>query len=201
MTYRITAVLVLFLCSAVTPFAHGQSRSPLLASAEREARLLVPELASRHASTEDPQNINAPLARVQRSDDWHAVLGLKQGTRVRVTFRQGPAVTGRVITVGQTTISTDKGVFVRNEVVQISRARFSQGLGVVSYMGLGALAGGVGGYIAAASSYDCHGCGERRLATVMGLIGGVFVGGMGGFVVGEVVHHQPEKVIYSRSQP
>lgn len=201
MTRAIGAVLVVSLCSAVTLSGQDQKPSSLRASAERAAIRLASEFAATDVSFEVSANVSAPLTRAQRSDDWGAVQALKQGTRVRVVPRQGIAVTGKVTAVGPTAVSTDSGAFLRDEIAQIYRARFSQSLGVLSYVGLGALAGGVTGYVAGNASYDCLGCGEQRLAASLGLIGGSFLGGMGGFITGEVVHHLPEHIIYSRGQP
>ena len=162
---------------------------------------LASALATTVVAVDESVDAAAPVPQAPPADGWSAVQALQPGTRVRVRSAQGPGVTGKVISVSDAGIATDRGTFLRDEIIEISRARRSQSLNVVSYMGLGALAGGVAGYLAGSASYDCHGCGEQRLANVMGSIGGLFVGGMGGFIVGEVVHHLPERTIYTRRQP
>jgi len=173
--------------------------SPLRASIEHAARHHAVDLAVTDMTARPPWTLAAPEAQAPASDAWDSVLRLEQGTGVRVVSRQGRSVTGKVVAVTESGLSTDRGAFLRDEIARVSRTRGSQALSVWAYAGLGTLAGSVAGYIAGSSSGDCHGCGEQRLAAVSGGIGGAFFGGMGGYILGEVVHHLPEKVVYLRN--
>jgi uncharacterized protein YcfJ len=201
MTRGIASVLALILCSAATSFAEDRPPRSLRASGEREVARLASEWAAKVVAVEQSASVAVPVPQARQANDWGAVQALAPGTRVRVRSVRGPWVTGKVISVSDTGLATDRGTFLRDEIIEINRARPSQSLNVVSYMGLGALVGGVAGYLAGSASYDCQDCGEQRLATAMGSIGGLFLGGMGGVIVGEVVHHLPERTIYRRTGP
>jgi len=194
---RFVALTVAGLLVPLSAFSGQQPVSPLRAAIQREARRHAADLVVTTATATPTRALAAAAAQAQGADGWDAVLQLQPGTRVRVVARQGRSVRGTVVVVSESGLSTDQGAFLRDEIVRIYRARAPQRLSVAAYTGIGALAGAVTGYVAGATSYDCRGCGEQRLATVMGTIGGVFLGGMGGYIIGEVVHHRREEVVYS----
>ena len=195
MTHGIDAVLVVFLCSGVALFAQDARPSSLRASIDREARLLAPQLSAKDASFKDSTNIKAPLVRAQRSDDWGAVRGLKQGTRVQVISRQGPAVTGRVIDVSETGISTDRGAFLRDEVVAVYQDhRFT----TKQWVGIGALTGAATGLaIGVVANSRCRkNCELAGLGILFGPPLGALYGSFSGLFLGGIANRNPPRVIY-----
>lgn len=140
-----------------------------------------------------------------RTDDWGVVVRLAEGTRVRVTTRQGQDVNGRVAAVNQDTVQVGlrwgrTKTLPRDEVVAV---RLGHRVTVAQHTGLGSLLGGLAGVlIGSAAACDSNVCGgEGGLAVAGGLVSGIFMGALGGFVVGEAVHARPGRLIYATAPP
>jgi hypothetical protein len=195
MSKVIHVVLALFLCSGVTLVAQDRTPGFLGASVDREARLLAVELSARDLPSEDSTAVKAPLAQAQRSDDWSAVRGLNQGTRVQVMSRQGQTVTGRVIDVSQTAISTDRGTFLRDEVLAVYQARRYT---TKQWVGIGAVVGaGAGLAVGAIADSRCRqrNC-DLELGTTFGPILGGLYGSLSGLFLGGITNRNPPRLIY-----
>jgi len=141
-----------------------------------------------------PLRASIERASTQRSGDWSAVQRLRPGTRVRVTARQGPATTGRVTAVSESSLHLGTQGSVRREDVSTVRLPHKR---ILEYVGLGLLFGGAGGLMIGAAS-DCDYCELRGLATMVGAVYGAAGGAFGGLMVGSTLNDRPERLVYAR---
>ena len=193
MTRVICVVLVFHLWFSVALSAQQPNRGPLSASLEREATRLASTL-----SANDPERstgFSRPVAQIGPLDDWDAVRRLNDGTRVLVTTNQGRGINGRLNTVSEDTLQIvvrwrRKETLLRHDIREV---RLRHRLSVGEHAGLGLLVGGVTGLLAGAPCVDCP--------VNVGLVYGTFLGGIGGFVIGEGVHARPGRLVYARTSP
>ena len=204
---KCTLALVLVACAKFTIVLSAQHSglSPVGASLEREATRLAATLATHEQPSASSRGFDASAAQIDRSHDWDAVRRLKDGTRVLVSTGQERGLEGSV-----TAVSDDElQIVVRRGRLQTLRrddvreVRLDHRLSIGQHVGLGLLVGGVTGYlIGSAVGCDPRVCGgEGGLAIAGGTLYGTFTGGLGGFVVGHVVHSRSARLVYARATP
>jgi hypothetical protein len=195
MTRFASVVLALSLWFGVGLSAQQPGQSSLRASLEHEATRLASTLAAHDPSWNGSTGFNTPAAQIGRSDDWDAVRRLKDGTGVLVTTRQDRRINGKLTAVSEDTLQMvvrwgRKQTLLRDDIREV---RLRHRLSVGQHAGLGLLVGGVTGRLVGAPCVDCP--------VDVGLAYGTFLGGIGGFVVGEAVHARPGRLVYARTRP